>query len=160
MAQVVPIPEPPAEERPVLVLDLGGQYAQLIARRIRECRVYSELVPHTTPVEALRARSPLALVLSGGPASVYSDGAPSVDPAVYELGVPVLGICYGMQLLARDLGGRVEHTGASEFGRAQLLVTDAGALLAGLPEEQVCWMSHGDTVTAPPAGDRVVASSQ
>jgi len=159
LAQVVPIPEPPAEERPVLVLDLGGQYAQLIARRIRECRVYSELVPHTTPVEALRARSPLALVLSGGPASVYSDAAPSVDPAVYELGVPVLGICYGMQLLARDLGGRVEHTGASEFGRTELSVTDAGALLAGLPEEQVCWMSHGDTVTAPPAGARVVASS-
>jgi GMP synthase (glutamine-hydrolysing) len=159
VAQVVPLPEPAPEERPVLVVDLGGQYSQLIARRIRECRVYSELVPHTTPVDALRARRPLALVLSGGPASVYSAGAPDVDPALYELGVPVLGICYGMQLLARDLGGKVEHTGASEFGRTELRVTADGELLAGLPEEQVCWMSHGDTVTAPPEGARVVASS-
>jgi GMP synthase (glutamine-hydrolysing) len=159
VGQVLPLPEPLAEERPVLVVDLGGQYSQLIARRIRECRVYSELVPHTTPVEALRARRPLALVLSGGPASVYSPGAPDVDPALYELGVPVLGICYGMQLLARDLGGKVEHTGASEFGRTELRVTGEGELLAGLPEEQVCWMSHGDTVTAPPSGARVVASS-
>jgi GMP synthase (glutamine-hydrolysing) len=159
VAQVAPLPEPPPEERPVLVVDLGGQYSQLIARRIRECRVYSELVPHTTPIEALRARRPLALVLSGGPASVYSEGAPAVDPALYALGVPVLGICYGMQLLARDLGGNVEHTGASEFGRTDLRVIADGSLLAGLPEEQVCWMSHGDTVTAPPAGARVVASS-
>jgi GMP synthase (glutamine-hydrolysing) len=159
VGEVLPLPEPAPEERPVLVVDLGGQYSQLIARRIRECRVYSELVPHTTPVEALRARRPLALVLSGGPASVYSDGAPDVDPALYELGVPVLGICYGMQLLARDLGGKVEHTGASEFGRTDLRVTGEGELLAGLPEEQVCWMSHGDTVTAPPTGARVVAAS-
>jgi GMP synthase (glutamine-hydrolysing) len=159
VGQVFSLPEPPPEERPVLVVDLGGQYSQLIARRIRECRVYSELVPHTTAVEALRARRPLALVLSGGPASVYSEGAPDVDPALYELGVPVLGICYGMQLLARDLGGRVEHTGGSEFGRTELRVTAAGELLAGLPEEQVCWMSHGDTVTAPPLGAQVVASS-
>ena len=106
MAQVVPIPEPAPEERPVLVVDLGGQYSQLIARRIRECRVYSELVPHTTPVEAVRARRPLALVLSGGPASVYSPGAPDVDPAYWELGVPVLGICYGMQLLRVTSAGR------------------------------------------------------
>jgi GMP synthase (glutamine-hydrolysing) len=159
MAQVLPLPEPAAEERPVLVVDLGGQYSQLIARRIRECRVYSELVPHTTPVEALRARRPLALVLSGGPASVYSPDAPDVDLSLYELGVPVLGICYGMQLLARDLGGRVERTGASEFGRTDLRVVAEGALLAGLPDEQVCWMSHGDTVTAPPSGAQVVASS-
>jgi GMP synthase (glutamine-hydrolysing) len=159
VGQVLPLPEPAPEEQPVLVVDLGGQYSQLIARRIRECRVYSELVPHSTPVEALRARRPLAIVLSGGPASVYSEGAPSVDPALYELGVPVLGICYGMQLLARDLGGKVERTGASEFGRTDLRVTDEGELLAGLPEEQTCWMSHGDTVTAPPTGARVVAES-
>ena len=102
----------------MLVVDLGGQYSQLIARRIRECRVYSELVPHGTPVEAVRARRPRALVLSGGPASVYADGAPRIDPALYELGVPTLGICYGMQLMALDLGGRVDRTGVSEFGRA------------------------------------------
>ncbi|MBD0290787.1 MAG: GMP synthase (glutamine-hydrolyzing), partial [Thermoleophilia bacterium] len=104
-AAAVPFPEPKPEERPVLVVDCGGQYAQLIARRIREARVYSELVPHTIPAAAARARRPRALVLTGGPASVYSPGAPAVDPGLYELGVPVLGICYGMQLLARDRGG-------------------------------------------------------
>ena len=146
------------EERPVLVLDLGGQYSQLIARRIRECRVYSELVPHGTPVEALRARRPRALVLSGGPASVYADGAPRIDPALYALGVPTLGICYGMQLMALDLGGTVERTGASEFGRTELRAT-GGALFAGLPEEETVWMSHRDSVTAPPAGATVTAGS-
>src|SRR6266567_2025205 len=122
MGQVVPLPVPdaPAEERPVLVVDLGGQYSQLIARRVRECRVYSELVSHDTPVERIRARNPLALVLSGGPASVYADGAPQVDSRLFELGIPTLGICYGMQLMAKDLGGRGDHTGASEFGKTSL----------------------------------------
>ncbi len=158
-AAVVAFPEPTPEERPVLVVDLGGQYSQLIARRIRECRVYSELVPHTTPVAALRARRPLALVLTGGPASVYADGAPRVAPELFELGVPVLGICYGMQLVAQERGGRVERTGRSEFGRTELRAEGESDLLAGLPAEQSCWMSHRDSVVAPPPGARVVASS-
>jgi GMP synthase (glutamine-hydrolysing) len=161
MSNVVPLPaavEPAAEERPVLVLDLGGQYSQLIARRVRECRVYSELVHHSISPEAVRARNPLALVLSGGPASVYADGAPRIDPQIFELGIPTLGICYGMQLMAQDLGGRVERTGVSEFGKTDVKAED-GALFTNLPPEQVAWMSHRDSVTAPPAGARVVASS-
>src|SRR6187401_616126 len=104
-AAVVQLPEPPPEERPVLVVDLGGQYSQLIARRVRECRVYSELVAHDVSADRVRARNPLALILSGGPASVYAEGAPHVDPKLFELGVPTLGICYGAQLMALELGG-------------------------------------------------------
>jgi GMP synthase (glutamine-hydrolysing) len=142
----------------VLVVDLGGQYSQLIARRVREARVYSELVGHRiTPAEA-RARGPAAIVLSGGPASVYAEGAPDVDPELFALGIPTLGICYGMQLMARDLGGRVERTGVSEFGKTELRA-DGGALLSGLPEQQTVWMSHRDSVTAPPAGATVTAGS-
>jgi GMP synthase (glutamine-hydrolysing) len=160
MSNVIPLPtpEPAAEERPVLVLDCGGQYSQLIARRVRECRVYSELVPHGISPEELAARSPLALVLSGGPASVYAEGAPKVDPRIFELGIPTLGICYGMQLMAQELGGRVERTGVSEFGKTEL-VADESRLFANLPSEQIGWMSHRDSVTAPPEGSRVVASS-
>ncbi|MGH2920746.1 MAG: glutamine-hydrolyzing GMP synthase [Gaiellaceae bacterium] len=160
MGEVLPFPapEPAAEERPVLVLDCGGQYSQLIARRVRECRVYSELVPHSITPEALRAKNPLALVLSGGPASVYAEGAPKVDSAVFDLGIPTLGICYGMQLMAQDLGGRVERTGVSEFGKTDL-TAEGGELFTNLPQEQVAWMSHRDSVTAPPEGARVVASS-
>ncbi|MGH3010268.1 MAG: glutamine-hydrolyzing GMP synthase [Gaiellaceae bacterium] len=161
MGEVVPLPaqEPAPEDRPVLVVDFGGQYSQLIARRVRECRVYSELVHHTTSPAEIAARRPLALVLSGGPSSVYADGAPLADPGVFELDVPVLGICYGMQLMARDLGGRVERTGGSEFGRADVRVESDSALFDGLPEDQVGWMSHRDSVTAPPEGARVTASS-
>jgi GMP synthase (glutamine-hydrolysing) len=161
MGEVVafPQPEPPAEERPVLVVDLGGQYSQLIARRVRECRVYSELVGHGVSAEEIRARNPLALVLSGGPASVYAEGAPRIDPALYRLGIPTLGICYGMQLMAQDLGGAVERTGVSEFGKTEVRVHE-GALFAGLGEEQTTWMSHRDSVTAPPPGARVVAGSE
>ena len=160
MTNVVPLPtpEPAAEERPVLVLDLGGQYSQLIARRVRECRVYSELVHHSISPEAVLARNPLALVLSGGPASVYAEGAPKIDPRIFELGIPTLGICYGMQLMAQDLGGRVERTGISEFGKTELKAQE-GELFTNLPPEQVGWMSHRDSVTAPPTGARVVASS-
>jgi GMP synthase (glutamine-hydrolysing) len=140
------------------VLDLGGQYAQLIARRVRECRVYSELVGHGVTVEQIRARNPHALVLSGGPASVYADGAPRVDPAIFELGIPTLGICYGMQLMALELGGTVDRTGVSEFGKTQVRAEES-ALLAGTPAEQTVWMSHRDSVTAPPTGARVVAGS-
>jgi GMP synthase (glutamine-hydrolysing) len=142
----------------VLVVDLGGQYAQLIARRVRECRVYSELVGHGVTADQVRARNPHALVLSGGPASVYADGAPRVDPGIFELGVPTLGICYGMQLMALDLGGRVERTGVSEFGKTSVRAEES-ELLAGTPAEQTVWMSHRDSVTAPPAGARVVAGS-
>jgi GMP synthase (glutamine-hydrolysing) len=160
-AEVVrlPVPEPSAEERPVLVVDLGGQYSQLIARRVREARVYSELVSHAVTPEEVRARNPYALILSGGPASVYADGAPRIDPALYELGIPTLGICYGMQLMAQDLGGRVDRTGVSEFGKTSLEAEGDGALLAGLPTKQTVWMSHRDSVVAPPAGSRVVAGS-
>jgi GMP synthase (glutamine-hydrolysing) len=125
---------------------------------VRECRVYSELVGHETPAEALRARRPHALVLSGGPASVYTENAPRVDPGLFELGVPVLGICYGMQLMALELGGRVDRTGVSEFGRTELRAQQ-GRLFEGLPEEQAVWMSHRDSVVAAPQGARVVAGS-
>src|SRR5213082_414772 len=160
MAEVLAFPEPESspEERPVLVLDLGGQYAQLIARRVRECRVYSELVPHSITAAEARARNPRALVLSGGPASVFADGAPRVDPRIFELGVPTLGICYGMQLMAQELGGRVERTGVSEFGKTPMHAEES-ELLAGTPPEQTVWMSHRDSVTAPPTGARVVAGS-
>jgi GMP synthase (glutamine-hydrolysing) len=159
----LPTPEaqPPAEEgdpRPVLVIDLGGQYSQLIARRVREARVYSELVGHGLSAEEIAARNPAALVLSGGPASVYSDGALEVDPGIFELGVPTLGICYGMQLMARDLGGAVERTGISEFGKTELEADDS-ELFHDLPPEQTVWMSHRDSVTAPPGGAIVTASS-
>jgi GMP synthase (glutamine-hydrolysing) len=142
----------------VLVLDLGGQYAQLIARRVRECRVYSELVGHSVTAEQVRARNPHALILSGGPASVYADGAPRVDPGVFDLAIPTLGICYGAQLLALELGGKVERTGVSEFGKTEMAAVES-ELFAGLPGEQSVWMSHRDTVTAPPAGADVVATS-
>jgi GMP synthase (glutamine-hydrolysing) len=139
-------------------VDFGGQYSQLIARRVRECRVYSELIPHTASPAAVRARNPAALILSGGPASVYSEGAPRMDPELLDLGVPTLGICYGMQLMAQELGGRVERTGAREFGKAGLHA-EGGALFEGTPAEQTVWMSHGDSVVAPPAGASVTASS-
>jgi GMP synthase (glutamine-hydrolysing) len=147
----------PAEDQPVLVVDLGGQYSQLIARRVREARVYSELVGHRSSAGELAAKNPAALILSGGPASVYADEAPQVDPGIYELGVPVLGICYGMQLMAQDLGGRVERA-AGEFGKTTFRLR--GALASGLPEEQTGWMSHRDSVTAPPAGAEVTAGSE
>ena len=142
----------------MLVVDLGGQYSQLIARRVRECRVYSELVGHTISPEAVRARNPYALILSGGPASVYAEDAPLVDPRVFELGIPTLGICYGAQLLALDLGGRVDRTGVSEFGKTAMHVTES-LLLKDTPADQTVWMSHRDTVVAAPEGATVVASS-
>jgi GMP synthase (glutamine-hydrolysing) len=154
----LPTPEPTPEERPVLVVDLGGQYSQLIARRVREARVYSELVGHQLSADEIARRNPAALVLSGGPASVYAEGAPEVDAAIFDLGIPTLGICYGMQLMARDLGGAVERTGASEFGKAELEAADS-ELFHDLPPEQTVWMSHRDSVTAPPAGAVVTASS-
>jgi GMP synthase (glutamine-hydrolysing) len=143
----------------VLVVDYGAQYAQLIARRVREAHVYSEIVPHTTPVADLLARHPKAIILSGGPSSVYADGAPSVDPALFDAGIPVFGICYGFQAMVVALGGNVAHTGGNEFGRTQLTVSAPGCLLRGLPTSSQVWMSHGDEVTASPAGFTVLASS-
>jgi GMP synthase (glutamine-hydrolysing) len=143
----------------VVVLDYGGQYSQLIARRVRECGVFSELLPHHVGAEEVARRKPKGLILSGGPASVYAEDAPKLDPQLLELGIPVLGICYGMQLLALRLGGRVEGAEVGEFGRSQLTVNDPGRLLAGLPAEQSCWMSHRDTVFAAPPGFRALASS-
>jgi GMP synthase (glutamine-hydrolysing) len=146
------------EERPVLVVDLGGQYSQLIARRVREARVYSELVSHRSTVDEISRRNPVALILSGGPASVYADGAPKMDTEIFELGVPTLGICYGAQLLALDLGGRVDRTGVSEFGRTELKAS-GGRLFTALPPDHTVWMSHRDTVVAPPEGAEIVATS-
>ncbi|HYU59133.1 MAG TPA: glutamine-hydrolyzing GMP synthase [Solirubrobacterales bacterium] len=152
--------ERPAATEEVLVLDFGGQYSQLIARRIRECGVYAELLPHDTDLERIRDRAPRALVLSGGPASVYAEGAPELRPELLDLGVPVLGICYGMQVMVQSLGGRVEAAPQGEFGRTGLtLVDEGGRLLAGLPAAQQCWMSHRDTVYEPPPGFAALASS-
>jgi GMP synthase (glutamine-hydrolysing) len=142
----------------VLVVDFGAQYAQLIARRVREARVYSEVIPHTATVDEIKAKDPAAIVLSGGPASVYADGAPQLDPAIFDLDVPVFGICYGFQAMAQALGGTVAHTGTSEYGRTDLTVS-GGDLHSDLPERQPVWMSHGDAVTAAPEGFDVVATS-
>jgi len=143
----------------VVVLDYGGQYSQLIARRVRECGVFSELLPHHVGAEEVARRRPKGLILSGGPASVYAEGAPRLEPELLELGIPVLGICYGMQLVALSLGGRVEGAEVGEFGRSKLTVREPGELLAGLPVEQSCWMSHRDTVFEAPAGFTALASS-
>jgi GMP synthase (glutamine-hydrolysing) len=143
----------------VVVLDYGGQYSQLIARRVRECGVFSELLPYHVGAAEVARRRPKGVILSGGPASVYADGAPPLEPALLELGVPVLGICYGMQLLALELGGRVQGAEVGEFGRSQLTVSEPGRLLAGTPGEQTCWMSHRDTVFAPPPGFEPLAAS-
>jgi GMP synthase (glutamine-hydrolysing) len=143
----------------VLVLDFGSQYSQLIARRVREAKVYCELLPGTVSAEEVRRRKPRGLVFSGGPASVYEPGAPRPDPAIYELGLPILGICYGMQLLAQDLGGAVEPAPRREYGLASLVVDEAGGLFERLPAELPVWMSHGDVITRLPPGFRAVAHS-
>jgi GMP synthase (glutamine-hydrolysing) len=147
------------DARPVLVIDYGAQYAQLIARRIREAKIYSEVVPSTTSVNDLLLRNPLAIVLSGGPSSVYATGAPQVDPKLFETGLPVFGICYGFQAMANALGGQVTKTGLSEFGATQLTVTQSSCLFAGLPQTQNVWMSHGDSVQVAPAGFQVIATT-
>ncbi|HZG92202.1 MAG TPA: glutamine-hydrolyzing GMP synthase [Pseudonocardia sp.] len=144
----------------VLVVDYGAQYAQLIARRVREAHVYSEIVPGDTPVEEIVARKPGALILSGGPASVYEPGAPVVDPDLFTAGIPVLGLCYGFQAMARALGGEVAPDGTREYGRTELTVVEPGALHDGLPKRHPVWMSHGDSVVRAPAGFTVTASSE
>ncbi|HIY23906.1 MAG TPA: glutamine-hydrolyzing GMP synthase [Candidatus Brachybacterium merdigallinarum] len=148
------------DQRPVLVVDFGAQYAQLIARRVREAQVYSEVVPHSMATGEILAKQPRAIILSGGPASVYADGAPRLDPALLEAGVPVLGLCYGFQSMAAALDGTVEPTGVREYGATRLQTLEGdSALLAGQDLEQNVWMSHGDSVTAAPSGFRVIASS-
>jgi len=144
----------------VLVVDFGAQYAQLIARRVRERHVYSEIVPSTMPVAEMLARRPKAIILSGGPSSVYADGAPPAPAGLFDAGVPVLGICYGFQLMVAGLGGTVAHTSAREYGATNLQTTDVGTLLTGTPKTQRVWMSHGDTATAAPPGFTVTAKTE
>jgi GMP synthase (glutamine-hydrolysing) len=149
----------PARHQTVLILDFGSQYTQLIARRLRENRVYCEIHPPDLPVTEVRAREPIGLILSGGPQSVYDPGAVAPDPEIYRLGVPVLGICYGMQLLTYQLGGRVEKAPGREYGRAEVEVRQPGLLFAGLGTRELVWMSHGDRILAPPAGFRATAAT-
>ncbi len=146
-------------DRPIIVLDFGAQYAQLIARRIRERRVLSELVPHDMPVAEIAARNPVGIVLSGGPASVNEPGAPTLDPGIFELGIPVLGICYGMQAMAQALGGEVGGSGSGEFGKTELEVQTDAVLFKGIPPAHSCWMSHNDSVITLPGGFRATAST-
>ena len=152
--------QPSAAHPVVLVVDFGAQYAQLIARRVREANIYSEVIPHSTPVADIVARRPAAVILSGGPSSVYEPGAPSVDPALFEAGIPVFGICYGFQAMAQALGGEVAHTGTREYGRTALVRTaEDDVVFADLPGEQSVWMSHGDSVAVAPPGFTVTAST-
>ena len=146
-----------AEHELVLVVDFGAQYAQLIARRVREAKVYSEIVPHSMPVEEMLAREPKAIILSGGPQSVYAEGAPRVETALFEAGVPAFGICYGFQAMARDLGGTVEGADVAEYGRTPLAVLEPGTLFHELPAAQSVWMSHRVRCAAAPAGFTVTA---
>ncbi|HEV8025164.1 MAG TPA: glutamine-hydrolyzing GMP synthase, partial [Candidatus Nanopelagicales bacterium] len=148
------------DRSPVLVVDFGAQYAQLIARRVREARVYSEIVPHSITAAQVQAKAPSAIILSGGPASVYAPGAPDFDSGILELGIPVFGICYGFQVMAQGLGGSVARTGGSEYGGTSLRVEQEGMLLAGLPESQNVWMSHGDSVERAPEGFLVLAGTE
>jgi GMP synthase (glutamine-hydrolysing) len=143
----------------VLVVDFGAQYAQLIARRVREAHVFSQIVPHTISAAEIAARAPVGLIFSGGPASVHEPGSPRIDRGIYELGIPILGICYGAQLLAEDLGGAVETSDAGEYGRTELVRDGSSVLLDGWPKSAVVWMSHGVSVTAAPSGFQVTAST-
>ncbi|WP_026928301.1 glutamine-hydrolyzing GMP synthase [Granulicoccus phenolivorans] len=148
-----------ATHRGVVVIDFGAQYAQLIARRVREAKVFSEILPSTATVDQILAKQPLAIILSGGPASVYAEGAPQVDPALFGAEVPMFGICYGFQAMAQGLGGRVAATGQREYGRTVATVSEPGTLLESLPHQLRVWMSHGDAVTEPPTGARTLAAT-
>ncbi|HID07871.1 MAG TPA: glutamine-hydrolyzing GMP synthase, partial [Armatimonadetes bacterium] len=144
-------------EEVIIVMDFGAQYSQLIARRVRECRVYSEIVPCDTSLEDIIARHPKGIILSGGQASVYEDDAPRCDPRLFELGIPILGICYGAQLMAHLLGGTVQPAPRAEYGRTQLHVIDDSDIFAGLNPDLICWMSHGDVITKAPPEFNVIA---
>ncbi len=143
----------------IIVLDFGAQYSQLIARRVRECKVYCEILPYDTPIEEIVKRKPAGIILSGGPSSVYGEGAPTLDPRVYDLRIPILGICYGMQLMAFQLGGVIVPGARREYGKTELDVLDNSGLFAGLNPELICWMSHGDAVQSPPPGFNVTAKT-
>lgn len=145
---------------PVLVVDFGAQYAQLIARRVREANVYSELVPHSMPVDEMLAKDPQAIILSGGPASVYESGAPTIDRKIFDAGVPVLGICYGFQVMAHELGGNVDKAALGEYGKTETYIDEPDGVLAGSPDEQNTWMSHGVAVTEAPEGFEVLAHTE
>ena len=155
----MPVGLKPEDVDTILVVDFGAQYAQLIARRVREANVYSEIVPRDMPVEEMLARKPKGIIFSGGPSSVHVEGAPQIDPSIYSGGVPVLGICYGCQLIAQQLGGDVRRTGSGEYGRTPLRIVDSSLLFANLPAEQEVWMSHGDSIVLAPDGFKVTASS-
>lgn len=144
----------------VVVLDFGGQYSQLIARRIRELKVFCEMLPYTTALEEIAAKKPMGIVFSGGPSSVYQDGAPSCDPGIYDIGIPILGICYGMQLMARQLGGIVVRADLREYGKTDLAVIEGDDLLCCMDSLEQCWMSHGDRVDSPPSGFAVTARTE
>src|SRR5215217_1977390 len=145
------------EHETVIILDFGGQYTQLIARRVRELGVYSEIIPFNTPVEEIRRKNPQAIILSGGPSSVYEQGAPHPEPGVIEMGTPVLGICYGVQLMAYFLGGEVKPSSRREYGYAELEAKPESQLLAGIASPLKVWMSHGDYVSRAPEGFSVTA---
>lgn len=147
------------DKGPVLVVDFGAQYAQLIARRVREAHVYSELVPHSMPVDEMLAKKPQAIILSGGPASVYEPGAPSIDDKIFKAGIPVLGICYGFQVMAHELGGDVDKAALGEYGKTEATISDSKAMLEGSPAGQSVWMSHGVAVKEAPEGFEVLAST-
>ncbi len=160
MTDAVPNEPTDLQSHPVLVVDFGAQYAQLIARRVREAQVYSEVVPHSMAVADLLAKEPAAIILSGGPSSVYEDGAPRLDPGLLEAGVPVFGMCYGFQSMAQALGGTVARTGAREYGKTDAAISDVeSTLFAGQPPSQTVWMSHGDSVSAAPEGFAVTATT-
>jgi GMP synthase (glutamine-hydrolysing) len=150
---------PPTAPETVLVLDFGSQFSQLIARRVREARVYCELLPGQASLADILERNPRGIILSGGPSSVYDDGAPHPDPGIYDLGIPILGVCYGLQLMAEALGGKVEPSSHREYGPAQLIVDEKASIFGRMPDQMPVWMSHGDVITAPPAGFRVIAHS-
>jgi GMP synthase (glutamine-hydrolysing) len=151
---------PETAQSPVLVVDFGAQYAQLIARRVREANVYSEIVPHTITAAEIAEKNPVGIVLSGGPSSVYEEGAPSIDAGIFDLDIPVLGICYGFQAMAKALGGEVSQTGQREYGATDVTLAEGDStLLSGQPTSQTTWMSHGDSVSKAPEGFDVLASS-
>ncbi|HET6819698.1 MAG TPA: glutamine-hydrolyzing GMP synthase, partial [Candidatus Limnocylindria bacterium] len=152
-------PAATAEPETVIVLDFGSQFAQLIARRVRELNVYSELLPHDTPWAEIERRAPKAIILSGGPSSVYDADAPKADPAIWSGRIPVLGICYGLQLMAHELGGEVAASDKREYGPASVQITTEDGLFRGIDREQPVWMSHGDSILRPPDGFRPTAQS-